>query len=127
LVALLHFLALVCALAKNANVLPKALAYPVIPFINVSTKSIIRFKILSPKDLRCKRLGFSPSINLVLHLSMVLFLQINNSLLIFLFCLADKFSSIIIFENAFCCSSFQYLSNAGTISSVSVIKGKFSL
>ena len=27
LVALLHFFALVCALAKNANVLPKALAY----------------------------------------------------------------------------------------------------
>jgi hypothetical protein len=27
LVALLHFFALICALAKNANVLPKALAY----------------------------------------------------------------------------------------------------
>jgi hypothetical protein len=41
-----------------ANVPPKALAYPVIPFIKVSTKSIIRFKILSPNFLRSSKLGF---------------------------------------------------------------------
>ena len=46
------FFALVCALEKNTNVPPNALAYPVIPFINVSTKSIIRFNILSPNFLR---------------------------------------------------------------------------
>jgi hypothetical protein len=48
---------------KNTNVPPKALAYPVIPFINVSTKSKIRFKILSPIFLRCNKLGFSPSMS----------------------------------------------------------------
>jgi len=32
LVALLHFLALACALVKNANVLPKAVAYFVVAY-----------------------------------------------------------------------------------------------
>ena len=37
-------------------------SYAVIPLIKVSTKSSIRFKILSPNTLRCNKLGFSPSI-----------------------------------------------------------------
>ena len=49
-------------IVRPANVLDyEALAY-VIPFINVSTKTIIFFKIRSPNILRCNKLGFSPSI-----------------------------------------------------------------
>jgi hypothetical protein len=65
LVALLDFFSvgLCVVIRKNTNVPPKALAYPVIPFINVSTKSIIRFNILSPNFLRSSKLGFSPSMS----------------------------------------------------------------